>query len=271
MKDQVLKELRNLIKHENVALVNRGNAAILLTLLQASGKVLSPREGGWLTYETLAKSLDKEFIHIKTENAKIDLGDLKAQVKAAGLGSLFIYHSNAAYGVAQDIKQIYDICHEAKVLVALDASGSIGTDLASGKYADFCFASFGNWKLIDYGSGAFISFANKEIFTKIKPQIQAMSFDGDFNLLLDKIKILPKRIEFLQHKSQEVIKGLQKHKILNKDEKYPFVVIVPFDNEIDRLKIAAFCTKNKLEYTQCPREIRVMQEAIAIEVKRLSE
>ena len=77
------------------------------------------------------------------------------------------------------------------------------------------------------------------------------------------------RIEFLLSKSKDVIKGLQKHKVLNKDQKFPFVVLVPFDTEIDRLKIAAFCTKNKLEYTQCPREIRVMQDAISIEVKRL--
>ena len=117
MKDQVLKELRNLTKHENLAITNRGNAAILLAILQSTGPVLAPREGGWLSYETLAKSLGRKFIHIETTAAIINQEDLKTKLKEAGEGALFIYHSNAAYGVAQDTKQIYYLCHEAKVKV----------------------------------------------------------------------------------------------------------------------------------------------------------
>ncbi|MAG60878.1 hypothetical protein CL619_03775 [archaeon] len=268
MKDQVLKELRNLTKHENVAVVHRGNAAILLTILESKGPILSPKEGGWLSYEAITKSLGKEYIHIETTNAKINLDDLKTKLDKAGKGAMFLYHSNAAYTVAQDTKQIHTLCHDAGVMVAMDVSGAIGTELCNGNHADICFASFREWKLIDSGEGAFISVADKEQFKNMKPLLQAVGFEGDFTNLHSKIKDLPNRIEILQAKSQAVMKGLQKHKILNKDEKYPFVVIVPFENEIDRLKIAAFCTKNKLEYTQCPREIRVMQDAISIEVKR---
>ena len=269
MKDQVLKELRQLTKHEHVAVINRGNAGVFLSILQATGPILGPKEGGWITYESIAQSLGKEYIHVETAAAKIDLDDLKVKVESAGKGSLFIYHSNAAYSVAQDTKAIYDVCHAAGVLVAMDASGAIGTELCNGHHADILFASFGRWKLIENKEGAMVSVADKVRFKNMKPLLQAVSFEGDFAQLLQRINELPKRIEFLLAQSQQVIKGLQKHKILNKDEKYPFVVIVPFENEIDRLKIAAFCTKNKLEYTQCPREIRVMQDAISIEVKRL--
>lgn len=269
MKDAVLGELRNLTKHENVAVVSRGNAAILLAILQSTGPILSPKEGGWLSYEAITKSLGKEYVHVETTDALINLDDLKSKLKKAGKGAMFLYHSNAGYTIAQDTKQIHTICHDAGVTVAMDVSGSIGTVLCNGNHADISFASFGKGKLVDLGTSAFISVANKEQFANMKPLIQAVSFDGDFTALHHKIKNLPKRIEFLLAKSKEVMDGLQKHKILNKDQKFPFVVLVPFDNEIDRLKIAAFCTKNKLEYTQCPREIRVMQDAISIEVKRL--
>ena len=269
MKDKVIKELTHLTKHENVAVINRGNAAILLAILQASGPILAPKEGGWLTYETIAKALGKEYIHVDTNNAQIDLDDLKNKISKAGNGSMFIYHSNSAYTFAQDTKEIYNICHAAKAMVAMDVSGAIGTELCNGNYADIIFASFGEWKLIENKSGAMVSFKDQGKFKSIKPLLQAVSFEGNYSQLFEHVKLLPQRIEYLVNQSKEVIKGLQKHKILNKDEKYPFVVIVPFENEIDRLKIATFCTKNKLEYTQCPREIRVLQDAISIEVKRL--
>ena len=66
-----------------------------------------------------------------------------------------------------------------------------------------------------------------------------------------------------------IIQDLSKFQILNKSQKFPFVVLVKFKNEIERLNIAAYCTKNEREYTVCPREIRIMEDAISIEVKRL--
>ncbi len=271
MKDAVLKELRNLTKHESVAVVNRGNAAILLSILQGGGPILAPKEGGWMTYESFTKSLGKEFIHVETKNALLDLEDLKQRLSEHKEGATFIYHSNGAYTIAQDIKQIYSICHENKCKVVMDVGGSLGTELCNGKYADVIINSFGRWKLADLGEGGFISFNNKEDYDKVKPLLKAFTFEGDYSTLFHKIKGMPKRREFLINKSKKVINDLDKFKILNKEEKYPFVVLVKFENEVERLKIAAYCTKKKLEYTQCPREIRVMQDAISIEVKRLSE
>ena len=63
--------------------------------------------------------------------------------------------------------------------------------------------------------------------------------------------------------------NLKSFKILGVDNRLGFVVIVKFDNDTDRLRILSYCTQNGLEYTTCPREIRVMQDAISIEVKRL--
>ncbi|MBT4446400.1 aminotransferase class V-fold PLP-dependent enzyme [archaeon] len=275
MKDAVLKELRHLTKHENVAVINRGNAAILLTMLQSTGPILIPKEGGWMTYEKFAVALNRELIKVDTKQAKIDLEDLKRKITAAKKNCkeneqvLFIYHSNAAYTIAQDTKEIYNICHSSDVLVAMDACGSIGTELANGHHCDIMFSSFGKWKLIDANEGAFISTQNKDLFQKVKPLVAAVSFDGNFSLIHQKIKDLPNRIEFLRNKSQEIIQDLSKFQILNKSQKFPFVVLVKFKNEIERLNIAAYCTKNELEYTVCPREIRIMEDAISIEVKRL--
>ena len=83
MKDAVLKDLRHLTKHDNVAVINRGNAAILLAILQTTGPVLIPKEGGWMTYEKFATSLSREVIKVETKQANIDLTDLKKQVETA--------------------------------------------------------------------------------------------------------------------------------------------------------------------------------------------
>ncbi len=235
-----------------------------------------PQEGGWLTYKRFAKDLGKEYVEISSPNALIDLEDLKVKLQDCPQGSMFIYHSLGAYCAPQDVKQIYEICHRNNVAVMMDVSGSFGTLLANGKFADVCFASFGKWKIVDYGTGGFISCKTKEMFDFFKPLFSAVTFpqrasDEDYSNLLHKIDSSKERIEFLQQKGTQVIEDMKQDGFspLHSNTTFPFVVIVPFANDLDRLKIIGYCTKTGLEYTQCPREIRVMQKAISIEIKRL--
>ncbi|MBI4141867.1 hypothetical protein HY484_03010, partial [Candidatus Woesearchaeota archaeon] len=43
---------------------------------------------------------------------------------------------------------------------------------------------------------------------------------------------------------------------------------VKFNNEQEKQQLIDYCNKNKYEYTLCPRYIRVMDNAISIEVKK---
>ena len=45
-------------------------------------------------------------------------------------------------------------------------------------------------------------------------------------------------------------------------------VIVKFNTDEEKEKIINYCDKNELEYTLCPRYIRVEENAVSIEVKR---
>ena len=275
MKEAALRSIREKTKHDNVELVTRGNSAILLALTKLSlanpeSKIYGPKEGGWLTYPKYAKALGKEYITIETNDAFVDLDDLRAKLSEAPPKSIFIYHSLGGYVAKQEIELIYRFCKERDCYVVMDACGSFGTKLCDGDYADVIFASFSKWKLVDLGTGAFISFKDIELYEQFKPLFSAFPFQGDHEKLLDKLDGVDERIAFLLERRKEVIEYLDTFDIVSKNSSLGFVVIVKYKNESDRMRILKYCTNHKLEYTDCPREIRILDDAISIEVKRLS-
>ena len=46
-------------------------------------------------------------------------------------------------------------------------------------------------------------------------------------------------------------------------------VVVKFNSIDEKKKVIGYCKENEYEYTECPRYIRVLTDAISIEVKRL--
>jgi len=65
------------------------------------------------------------------------------------------------------------------------------------------------------------------------------------------------------------MKDLDHFKIINEKEE-GLVILVSFTTDNEKEKIIDFCQKNKLEWTECPRYIRLNEKAISIEVKRSS-
>ena len=81
------------------------------------------------------------------------------------------------------------------------------------------------------------------------------------------------RLDFLKKRCKEIITDLNKQSIevYNKDNK-GIVVICKVkdrinDNNINVIK--QYCKEHELEFTICPREIRVLESAVCIEVKKL--
>ncbi len=269
MKDQCLNEIKALTKHDYADLTSRGNASILIALLISNkSTVLIPQEGGWISYESLATALGKKVIKIKTNDAMIDMNDLK---KHLNKDTVLLYHSLAGYFAPQDIKEIYNQAEKNNTLVILDSSASIGTKYCHGNYADIIVGSFSKWKIVDANAAGFISFTNNELYQKAKPLLKATTFTGTTDLILKRLLNIKNRIDMLTGIRDQTIADLehQGFEIIGKEHPIGFVVLVKFKNEIEKLNIQTYCTKHNLEYTICPREIRVMQEAISIEVKRI--
>lgn len=265
VKEAIINKLKQLTGHNYIEIPPRGNTAITAALssLPKNKKILIPKEGGWLAYRSIPKKLNLPAEEVKCNDAKILLEDLKEKVKGAGA---LIYQNPGGYFAEQPTEEIYELCRKNNCLVILDVSGSIGTKLCGGNHADILVGSFGKWKLVEAGAGGFISCKNKDLFEKLK--IEKLDYEETLKIILKKLNELDGRINFLAERRNKIINGLKKFNIVHKDD-LGFVVVVKFFGEKEKREIMEYCKKNGLEWTECPRYIRLNKPAISIEVKRL--
>ncbi|MBN1385728.1 DegT/DnrJ/EryC1/StrS family aminotransferase [Candidatus Woesearchaeota archaeon] len=270
-KEKCIKLLQSMTGHENVRIVDSGDMAIFFSLYiakqQGKTRVVVPDQGGWLTYRTYPKILDMDIVEVKTKDALLDLDDLRN--KADGL-SVLIMPSFGGYFVQQPMEGISGICREAGCILIEDASGAIGDEfLCNGALSDVLIGSFGRWKVVDLGYGGFISVKDKGLFEGAKDIFSLSSFFPQYIELYQKLQRARERIEMLMERCGMVKDDLQDFDIIHRDSR-SLVVVVALHLEADREKIISYCSEKKLEFTECPRYIRVGRPAISIEVKRLS-
>lgn len=266
MKQQIISKLKELTKHDYIEIVLKGDKAIWSALHLVKKKLLIPEEGGWLTYEKYPKKLNLQVEKVKCHNAIIDLEDLKQKVKTA---DVFLYQNPGGYHAEQPMKEIYQICKENDCLVILDISGAIGTKLCGGDHADLTLSSFGRWKLVDAKAGGFISCKEESVFEQIKNTFEVLDEEEKLTLINENLDDLPNRIKFLTERRNKVIDDLgDKFNIVNKNH-LGFVIIVEFTTDDVKESIINYCNQNHLEFTECPRYIRINKKAISIEIKRL--
>ena len=254
--EETLALLKEYTNHNHIRLTSSGNKAILAALniakKQGCKTVLIPDQGGWLTYRDFTKKLNMEIKEIRTDYSLLDLEDLKNKIDE---NSCLLYSNPAGYFANQDIEGIYKICKD-KCLVILDCAC-----LCDGNYADIMVGSFGEWKIVNLGYGGFIS-SNKKL---------ELEDDFDENKLAglnEKLKNLRSRLDFLYNKCDQIKKDLKSFEIIHKNKK-GIVVVVKFNNDKEFKDLKDYCERNNLEFTKCPRYIRVNEDAISIEVKRL--
>jgi hypothetical protein len=266
-KISIINKLKSLCVHNHVQLTARGDVGIK-SVLKLFDNVLVPEEGGWISY----KKLPKSFEMVKCDNARINLDDLKQKLEDGKDGNqkhkfdAIIYQNPGGYFAEQPINEIYQLCAQFNCKVIMDVSGAIGTKLCDGNYADFMVASFGKWKLIDAGKGGFVSSKTQEDFVKL--QINEFNDEKVLNIINKKLSGLDDRIKKLVEIRKKVLSDLSEFDVLWPRD-LGFVVVVEFVKDVEKQKIIDYCIQNKLEYTQCPRYIRVNKPAISIEIKRL--
>ncbi|MDP3698461.1 MAG: aminotransferase class I/II-fold pyridoxal phosphate-dependent enzyme [Nanoarchaeota archaeon] len=285
IKEEIISALQKLTGHKYVEITPRGDAAIAaaLSLVSKDKTVLIPEEGGWLSYPKIPAKLGLKVIEVKCDDAKINLQDLRNKLKEYSCGAL-LYQNPGGYFAEQPMKEIYSLCQTNNCLVIMDVSGSIGTKLCDGSYADVLVGSFGEWKLVEAKAGGFISCKDKALFEKVNKDIAVLTEIGSLKIILQKIRELPERILFLTQKRKKIIKDLKNFDLVHRND-LGFVVVVKYKNQTEKEtnkmtshfelsqkeSLINYCKHNNLPWTECPRYIRLNKPAISIEVKRLIE
>jgi len=251
----IIEKLKQLTGCNFVKLLNSGDSAILCAMYvvkRFKKKLQIPDQGGWLTYQRFPKIFDLDVEEIKT-----DYGLIK------NCSGAVLVCNPAGYFAEQNLNFI----RKKAELMILDASGSIGK--ATGD-ADIVIGSFGEWKPVDLGTGGFFATNNKDYYDCAKELFPAMKFEGNSDVLLKKLNNLDNRYKFFDYYHWKIKDDLKHLDIIHRNKKGVNVVI-RYNNEGEREQILDYCNKHGYDYTECPRYIRVLDSAISIEVKRLSE
>lgn len=268
MKQKILDLLKEYTGKKYIKLTNTGNSAVFLSLLIAKklGKeeILIPNQGGWLTFKTFPIDLKLKIMEIKTNYGILDLGDLNKKIDNK---SALLITNMAGYFAQNPIKEIEKICKDKNCFFILDNSDSIKCK----ENPDIVFGSFGEWKPVNLHYGGFIGVDNKEYFEKIDREYFLMfKFNEKFNeKLYFKLTELDKRMKMFFDLNKKIKRDLKDFDIIHKDKK-GINVVVKFKDEKEKDKLIKYCNKNNLEYTICPRYIRVNEKAVSIEVKRIN-
>jgi hypothetical protein len=261
---EILAKLKQLTGKKHVQLTERGNKAIKIALDLANQlektTVLIPDQGGWLTYKKYPKKFNLEIKEVKTKQGLLDIKDLE---KKADENSILLTCSMQGYFAIDNMDEIMKTASKKGCVVVNDVSGSIGTD--SAKVGNLLIGSFGKWKPLNLEYGGFIATDDDEFYENF----DASYFDEHmYDDLKKKFEELPKRLETFKKTRAQIMDDLQSFNIIHKD-KDGINVVVKFDDDEVKQRIIEYCKENKLEYTECPRYIRVNENAISIEVKRL--
>lgn len=265
------EKITELTSHELVKVTSSGNNSIFIALSSIEGDIIVPDQGGWHGFKQIAKFLNKNIITLKTDLGIINpqyLDELDIPDKSA-----LIFTSFAGYSGEQDIKDISKYCKNNDIITIEDASAGIGDkkhDLGNGKYSDIIIASTGSPKIINVGSGGFISTNNNEFFDKTAlPQklsktneIICSGIDNELDLVEENLELTLNATKYIKNNIENALHTNRRG--VN--------VIIPTDNA----KEISWNMKKSLPIdksgfiTTCPNYNRVKQKAIAIEIKNLS-
>lgn len=265
------EKIRSLTSHENVKMTSSGNNSIFIALSSVKGDIIIPDQGGWHGFKQISKFLNKNIITLKTDMGLINteyIDELELNENSA-----LIFTSFAGYCAEQNVKDISKYCKNNDILTIEDASAGIGdkeNKLGNGKYSDVIVASTGSPKIINVGSGGFITSNMPEIFNTTKlPQKLSKTNEIICSGIYCELENVEEKLE-VTLKATNYIKKYIPNTIHAK--KRGINLIIPHDNS----KEICWNLKNKLLIdksgfiTTCPNYNRVKQKAICIEIKNLN-
>ena len=266
--ESCIDKIRDLTTKEHVRMTSSGNNSIFIALSAVEGDIIIPDQGGWHGFKQIAKHLNKNIITLKTDLGLIDtnhLDDLEISESSA-----LIFTSFAGYAAEQDVKSICRYCKDNNILTIEDASAGIGDkENRLGKNSDIILASTGSPKMINVGSGGFISTNDEEVFKKTAlpqklsktSQMVCSGIDNELNRVKDNLEVSLNATDYVKKHIPDSIHASKRG--LN--------VIIPNENAKSicwELKKSLVTDKSGF-ITTCPNYNRVKQKAICVEIKNL--
>ena len=279
MQQECIDLIKKLTKKKHVLLTDRANISIKLCLNLMHDKgvsnVILQDQGGWITYNQFAKKYNLAVTELTTSYGLVDdfvlLKNISAKINSKHSNSTdnpttaLLLNSMPAYAYLQDMERISEFCMSNNLILINDASGSIGQE--EGTKGDLIFASFGKNKPVDLGHGSFIATDNKDFYDFLI-DVNRFKLTLDYDILHDKLTKLRQRINKFNELDNKIKSELNDYDIIHR-QKPGFNVIVKYKNDHDLSKIKVYCEKNKYEFVLCPKYIKVLAQAISIEVVRL--
>ena len=268
---EAAEKIKALTGHDHGKITSSGNNSIFIGLSTVEGDVIVPDQGGWHGFKQIAKFLKKDIVTLKTDMGLINpdyLDEIEFKENSA-----LIYTSFAGYCAEQDTKGISKYCKNNNITTIEDASAGIGDkkhNLGNGKYSDIIIASTGSPKIINVGSGGFITSNNKEIFDNTKlPQKLSKTSQIVCSGICCELENVDEKLELTLNATEHLKNNIDNTLHANKRG---INVIIPHSNakEISwNLKKALPINKSGF-ITTCPNYNRVKQKAIAVEIKNLA-
>jgi hypothetical protein len=250
---EIKEKLSKLTGKKQVYITRRGNVSIREALRQCKSKGYSELfiqdQGGWITYRQFADKLKLKLHEIKTNYGLVD-GSFKE--------CILLINTMPAYAYLQDVSKI----KTEKCMIINDATGSIGNP--QGKWGDIILGSFGEDKPIELKKAGFIA-ADFDIDIE-EEKLTAEEQEK----LLEEISKLGEKIWQFTDIQSSIKKDLKDYNIIHPEGK-GINVIIKSNKKEEKEKIIEYCNKKGYEYTECPRYIRIIEEGISIEVKRMKQ
>jgi hypothetical protein len=263
-----IDKIKALTGKSEAKITSSGNNSIFIAISAIEGDIIVPDQGGWHGFKQIAKFLNKNITTLKTDFGlispeRMDELDIKEN-------SALIYTSFAGYAAEQDTKAIAKYCLDRGITTIEDASAGIGDSknrLAI--HSDIILASTGSPKIINVGSGGFISTDDEEIFKKTSmpqklsktSQIVCSGIDAEIDNVSKNLEVSLNATAYLKKHIPDVMH----------EDKRGVNVIIPHDNA----KSICWDLKKKLTadksgfITPCPNYNRIKKKAVCVEIKNL--
>ncbi|MCQ8904608.1 MAG: DegT/DnrJ/EryC1/StrS family aminotransferase [Methanothermobacter sp.] len=262
--------IREVTGHRYARLLNSGNAAILLLSHRLEGPLLVPDQGGWRGFRRIPEITGREVLSVETDRGLLDPDVLDARLDETGARALLVT-SFAGYTAEQPIRELSDVCRSHGALLVEDASGSVSDPLGrlcNGKISDIIIASTGAPKTVNAGGGGFISTSIPEIVQqdmllsalKADPYVRAavaLEMEAAERNLTETLRACSYLKENLEGALHPEMRGIN--------------VIIPSGDpqgDVSRLRRVIDAGGRSI-FTRCPSYDRVLESAVAVEVKNL--
>ena len=266
--ESCISKIKDLTGKKHVRITSSGNNSIFIALSAIEGDIIIPDQGAWHGFKQIARFLNKNMITVKTDLGLINtdyLDELDINESSA-----LIFTSFAGYSAEQDVKSICRYCNDRNITTIEDASAGIGDDENNlGKHSDITLASTGSPKIINVGSGGFISTDDEEVFKKTAlpqklsktSQIICSGIDNELNQVKENLEVSLNATDYVKKHIPDAIHA----------NKRGLNVIIPHDNAKSICwDLKKTLTTDKSGFiTTCPNYNRVKQKAICVEIKNL--